>query len=447
MAVASAVAAYHRLLEGDEGAVVEQAARLQEGFRRHGVTFAGQPMSSFVRPHLVSRSDFDVLRAAARRLVEICARVARRAFDGDLSRLLAFLGTPEVEARHVRFDPGEPDVVLSRVDAFLSHGQPRFIEINSDAPAGFGYGDRMAELLMELPVFSAFAARFDVSYATSAPRLLDAVLEAAKPRSAGGVPTVAIVDWAEVKTRADQEILAEGFRARGAACFLADPRDAHRRSGRLLFAGRACDVVYRRAVLSELCEREAESRVFLEAYRAQEALFVNSLRCRVSEDKAFFALLTDEAFSALLSANEREFVSRVVPWTRRVEERRTTRGGQPVDLVPHVLARREGLVLKPAHGYGGALVYVGSETSQSDWEKAVSQAQAGAWVVQERVEIPEEPFPVIEDGRLAFRSFKVNVNPFYVRGAEVGAVTRASRSAVINVSAGGGSLPTLVLEG
>jgi hypothetical protein len=63
------------------------------------------------------------------------------------------------------------------------------------------------------------------------------------------------------------------------------------------------------------------------------------------------------------------------------------------------------------------------------------------------VEIPEEPFPVIEDGRLAFRSFKVNVNPFYVRGAEVGAVTRASRSAVINVSAGGGSLPTLVLEG
>ena len=186
--------------------------------------------------------------------------------------------------------------------------------------------------------------------------------------------------------------------------------------------------------------------MFLEAYRAQEAVFVNSLRCRVSEDKAFFALLTDEAFSALLSDDEREFVARVVPWTRRVAERRTTRGGSEVDLVPHVLEQREGLVLKPAHGYGGASVYVGSETAAGDWEKAVGQGLAGAWVVQERVEIPEEAYPVVEDGRLSFRPFKVNVNPFYVRGAEVGAVTRASRSVVINVSAGGGSLPTFVLE-
>ena len=446
MAVAAAIAAYHRLLETDEAGALEQAARLEAGFRRRGVTFAGQPMSSFVRPHFVPRADFDVLRTAACRLVEISARVARQAFGGDLSRLLAFLGTPEAEARHVRFDPGEPDVVLSRVDAFLSGGQPRFIEINSDAPAGFGYGDRMAELVRELPVFSAFAEKVEVSYPTSAPRLLDAALGAAKPRRAGTTPTVAIVDWAEVKTRPDQEILGEAFRARGAPCFLADPRDAERRSGRLLFGGRAADIVYRRAVLSELCEREAESRVFLEAYGKGEAVFVNSLRCRVSEDKAFFALLTDEAFSTLLRDDEREFVARVVPWTRRVAERRTSRAGRDVDLVPHVLEQREGLVLKPAHGYGGASVYVGSETAQGDWEKAVREALAGAWVVQERVEIPEEPFPVVENGGLAFRSFKVNVNPFYVRGAEVGAVTRASHSAVINVSAGGGSLPTFVLE-
>ncbi|HVQ28720.1 MAG TPA: circularly permuted type 2 ATP-grasp protein [Vicinamibacteria bacterium] len=446
MAVPDAIAAYHRLLEADEAGALEQARRLEESFGRRGVTFAGQPMSSFVRPHFVSRVDFDALRTAASRLVEICARVARQAHGGDLSRLLAFLGTPEAEARHVRVDPGEPDVVLSRVDAFLAAGQPRFIEINSDAPAGFGYGDRMAELLREVPVFAAFAKKFKVGYAASAPSLLDAVQEIARSTRAGSSATVAIVDWAEVKTRADQEILREAFAARGVSCFLADPRDAERRSGRLSFGGRVADVVYRRAVLSELCEREAESRVFLEAYRGGEAVFVNSLRCRVSEDKAFFAILTDETFEELLSVDERDFVARVVPWTRRVEERHTTRRGQDVDLVPHVLAEREGLVLKPAHGYGGASVYVGSETPASHWEAAVTTALSGAWVVQERVEIPEEPFPVVENGALAFRSFKVNVNPFYVRGAEVGAVTRASRSAVINVSAGGGSLPTFVLE-
>ncbi len=42
-------------------------------------------------------------------------------------------------------------------------------------------------------------------------------------------------------------------------------------------------------------------------------------------------------------------------------------------------------------------------------------------------------------------SLKVNANPFYVAGEEAGAVTRASRSSVINVSAGGGSVPTFVV--
>lgn len=442
----AAVAAYHRLLEADEAAALDQAERLQDGFRRHAVIFAGRPMPSFVRPHFVGRAELGILRKAACRLVELSARVARHAFSGDLARLLAFLGTPEAEARHVRLDPGPPDVVLSRVDAFLSDGRPRFIEINSDAPAGFGYGDRMAELVRELPVFSRFAERFRVSYPASAPSLVDAVLRAGEVLCAGARPTVAIVDWAEVKTRPDQEILNEAFLAQGASCFLADPREAERRGGRLLFSGRAVDVVYRRAVLSELVEREAESRVFLEAYRAGEAVFVNSLRCRVSEDKGLFALLTDEAFSALMSEDERGFVDRVVPWTRRVEERRTRKDGHEIDLVPHVLEHRESFVLKPAHGYGGASVFVGSETEASEWDGAVRAALAGAWVVQERVEIPEEPFPVVEGERLAFRPFKVNVNPFYVRGAEVGAVTRASRSAVINVSAGGGSVPTFVLD-
>jgi hypothetical protein len=46
---------------------------------------------------------------------------------------------------------------------------------------------------------------------------------------------------------------------------------------------------------------------------------------------------------------------------------------------------------------------------------------------------------------LSFVALKVNTNPFYVAGHQVGAVTRASRSSVINVSAGGGSVPTFVL--
>jgi uncharacterized circularly permuted ATP-grasp superfamily protein len=257
---------------------------------------------------------------------------------------------------------------------------------------------------------------------------------------------IAIVDWADVRTRGDQEILRDAFEREGLSCSLADPRAMEVRQGRLWAEGRPVDVVYRRGVLSELLERADEVRDFMRAYREGLAVFVNSFRCRLSEDKAFFALLTDEAFASLLEPGERELVARTVPWTRRLEERRTLRDGVEIDLVPHVIAQRAGLVLKPAHGYGGRSVFVGSETEAGAWEDAVRAGLGEPWVVQERVVIPEEEFPLHEQGALAFPRLKVNANPFYVAGAEVGAVTRASRDSVINVSAGGGSVPTFVLE-
>jgi uncharacterized circularly permuted ATP-grasp superfamily protein len=445
MNAAAAIARYHALIERDVAAAEDQERWLYEAFATHHVTYGGAPMQTFLRPHFVASGEWNALREGGRRLLELAARVARTAFSGDVARLGAFLGTPEAEMRWVSLDPGPPDVVLSRVDAFLSPACPRFIEINSDAPAGFGYGDRMAALFQELPLFQAFAREVPVAYQASSPGLLAALLAEAAAAGAPS-PTVAIADWAEVKTRADQEILQQELAAAGIACLLADPREMELVNGRLVAFGTPIDVVYRRAVLSELVEREADVADFLEAYRRGAARFVNTFRCRLSEDKAFFALLTDERFHSLLSEEEIGFVARVVPWTRRVEERTTGRDGRQVDLVPHALAGREGLVLKPAHGYGGQSVLVGDETTPGDWEAAVTRALGEPWVVQERVTIPEEPFPVWTDGRLAIEPRKVNVNPFYAGGADVGAVTRMSRSSVINVSAGGGSTPVFVVS-
>jgi uncharacterized circularly permuted ATP-grasp superfamily protein len=435
---------YHRLLEADAAAAAEQADQLRAAFVRDKVTFDGQPMPSFVRPHFVGRSDWDALRSLGHRVMEVAARVARHVFDGDVGRLSDFLGTPAAEARWVALDPGPPDVVLSRLDAFVTPSGPRFIEINSDAPAGFGYSDRMARLFETLPVFRAFATSVPVSYQPSDEALVAAVV--GQWRGTTGRPRVAIVDWSDVKTLPDQEILREAFLARGFECVLADPREMGVSGNRLHAAGAGVDIVYRRAVLSELVEREDEVGDFLEAYRRWLCPFVNTFRCRLSEDKAFLAVLTDEAFASLMSVDERALLSRVLPWTRRVAERRTVKDGREIDLLPFILADRERLVLKPAHAYGGRSVFLGSETSPGEWEAAARAALDSPWVVQERVSIPEEPFPLVDEGgALTFAHLKVNANPFYVAGREAGAVTRASRSSVINVSAGGGSVPTFVV--
>lgn len=443
-AAAEAIRAWHALLAADEGAARDQAAWLEAALAGRGVTFGGSPMRVFLRPHLVARAEWLRLRGAGRRLLELAERLARQAFDGDVSRLCAWLGTPEAEARWVRLDPGPPDVLWSRLDAFVTAAGPRFVEVNSDAPAGFGYGDRMAEVFAELPAFRRLASAHGFSYEASGPGLIAAVLEAVRsPRPAR--PRVAIVDWAEVRTRPDQEILRQEFERQGAEAHLVDPRELELRGDRLLSPAGPVDVVFRRLVLSEAVGRADDARALLEAYARGLVPVVNSFRCRLSEDKAFFALLTDEAFAPLMSADERAFVEAVVPWTRRLEERRTRHGGGEIDLVPWALREREHLVLKPTHEYGGQSVFVGWETTPTEWQRALTSALGSPWVLQERVEIPEEPFPVLDQQGLRFEPFKLNVNPFYVAGREVGAVTRGSRSAVINVSAGGGSVPTFVV--
>jgi hypothetical protein len=440
--------AYNLLLLQDEAAARAQAAALEEGFVRAGVTFDGRPMRSFLRPHFVERAEWNRLRDQGGRLLETAARVARQAFDGDAGRLCAWLGVPEREARWVGLDPGPPDVVLSRLDAFLTPDGPRFIEINSDAPAGFGYGDRMAAVFQELPVFRAFATRHKVGYLASGPALVATVMEtwrgAGRPPAAGA-PVAAIVDFADVKTRPDQEILRQAFQDAGIACVLADPRELALQGESLVAGDRAIDVVYRRAVLAELLDREAEVREFLEAYRRRASVFVNSFRCHLSEDKAFLALLQAPEFGRLLTPGERALVAAVLPWTARLEETRLERDGRMVDLLPWVLAQRPRLVLKPAHSYGGRSVHVGDETGPDAWQRAVLEGIHQGWIVQERVPIPEERFPMVEADHLVLESLKVNASPFYVAGAEVGAVTRASRGSVINVSAGGGSVPTFVV--
>lgn len=440
-----AIEDYHLLLAGDPGSALEQAEALPETFSRSGITFGGAPMATFLRPHFVGASAWVEVRDASRRLLEIAERVARQAFDGDARRLCAYLGTPEGEVPWATHDPGPPDLVLSRVDGFLAPRGPRFIEVNSDAPAGFGYGDRMAEVFRGFRVFQEFSRAHDVRYVASVPALVDAVRAVARRRGVGA-PRTAVIDWADVKTRADQEILLAALRAAGLRSSLVDPRDLVVSGGRLVGPDGPIDLVYRRLVLSEAVARSDELGAFFRAYREGLAVFVNSFRCRLSEDKAFLALLSDEAFD-FVTPDERAFLDRYVPWTRKVEERHTLRLGREIDLLAFALDERAELVLKPAHEYGGRSVLVGAETESSVWEAAVLDARGEPWVLQERVTIPTEPFPVLAEGRLTFEDRKVNVNPFYVAGAGAGAVTRVSTSSVINVSAGGGSVPTFVVEG
>src|ERR1700752_1111384 len=122
---------------------------------------------------------------------------------------------------------------------------------------------------------------------------------------------------------------------------------------------------------------------------------VNPFRCKLLYKKASLAVLTDERNAPLFTEREQKAIAAHIPWTRCMEERRTHRDGQTIDLVPWVLQNREQLVLKPNDEYGGKGIVLGWLVDDAAWHRAVVATLREPYVVQERIAVPGEPYPSV----------------------------------------------------
>ena len=348
----------------------------------------------------------------------------------------------------------------SRLDAFLLPDSLKCAEYNGESPAGAGYSESLAEIFGDLPVMASFSKRYEVhSYPLTA-KLLDAlVMSYIDWGGASKRPQIAIVDWREVPTWSEFEILKQRFEKLGVPTLIADPRDLVFDGKTLAAQGTKIDLVYRRVLINDIVARPQECQALVKAYSANAVCVANTFRCKIPHVKAFFAVLTDERNGALFSHQERELIRRHIPWTRVVQDIGTARYGEHVDLVAFIRANRENLVLKPSDEYGGTGVTLGWETSERDWddaiERAVSAANPGekncAWIVQERIPIRREAFPYItqqgnagsktQPSGIEFKDMLVDFAPYLFRGKLSGFLTRLSATGLANVTSGGGQVP------
>jgi uncharacterized circularly permuted ATP-grasp superfamily protein len=164
---------------------------------------------------------------------------------------------------------------------------------------------------------------------------------------------------------------------------------------------------------------------------------VNSFRAKLLHKKMSLAMLSDKRYERLYTPAQRAAIRRHIPWTRRVRP----------ELAEDIARRRATLVLKPNDEYGGKGVVLGWTVSQEEWEAAIGVATTQSYVVQEAVEIPRLAFPISLDG-VRYLDLAVDLDPYLFDGKAGGFMTRVSAAALLNVTAGAGSVvPTFVLEG
>jgi hypothetical protein len=419
------------------------------------LTFGNRVHCPFLRPFFLSPQDEARVRHATETLARLGERLVSAALE-DNSLFAQFHLRPE-EERLVRLPAGRgPASTASRVDAFLLPDSLKFTEYNGESPAGSGYTETLSGIFRELPVMKEFAEQFEVhSYPLSA-RLLDALLGTYRDWGGTSVqPQMLIVDWKEVPTWSEFEILKERFEAMRVPVVLADPRELEWNGKTLSAKGKKIDLVYRRVLINDIVVRPKECAALVKAYEAQAVCVANNFRCKIPHVKAFFAVLTEQKNAKLFSSEELEVIRQHVPWTRVVEDVKTDYQGTPIGLLDYIRENQKDLVLKPSDEYGGTGVTLGWEVDTEHWENSIQEAlpagraakEQGCWIVQEKIAMRRGEFPYIgADGKVEFRDMLVDLAPYMFRGELSGFLTRLSASSLANVTSGGGQIPAFRVE-
>ena len=434
-----------RSIVADETLGAEFFERSRAAQRDLGLTHGDRPTCPFLRPHILSRTKYQTVKAAAETVANAFEKVAHQALlDASLLRLLNLTAAEEEMAR---VDPGYSRLcVTSRLDSYLTSEGFKFLEYNAETPAGVGDQMQLEKILFALPQMKTFLEMNSHWLPEPHRLLLESLLTTY--REWGGQeesPQIAIIDWEGVPTRSEFFILRDYFEQSGYRTVIADPHDLEYHGDRLTVNGFRVDILYKRVIIHEFLDEFNAAHPLARAYKDQRVFMANSFRSKLVHKKAGFAVLSDPQYAGLFDADELATIRQHIPWTRYVEPAATTFEGTEFDLLSLIKSERERFVLKPNDDYGGHGVFLGWETEPDQWERAITLALERSYVVQERVAVQKTSIPFFSD-RVTLEEMFVDFNPFLFQNEVEGGLVRLSASSLLNVTSGGGQTALLVLE-
>jgi uncharacterized circularly permuted ATP-grasp superfamily protein len=441
-----AVRDYNLLIEQNPDLLDESRQILLERLNQARLVFGGRLLAPYLRPHFVTADEWSNIVAACEVIWGAIEKVGRAASTDRL--MLEQLGLTDAERQLARIDPGYEEVsVTSRLDSFLAGDRYSFVELNAECPAGIAYSDVATEIFLSLPLMREFARKHKVTPIYCRQHLLDSLLRIyRRVRSQPERPNIAIVDYRGLPTQREFELFEQYFNSCGYLATIADPRELELRSGKLYCGDFRIDLIYRRVLVSDFLKELDECRALFEAYANGLVVVVNSFRTKYVHKKMLFAVLTDERYQHYFTESEREAIRRHVPWTRKLEDVKTSRCGESINLLEFVRKWREHLVLKPNDEYGGHGIYIGWELDDGAWERAIESALSKDYLVQERVATGREVFPMIDEGGVSMIEQLLDIDPLLFFGRVNGAFTRLSTSSLANVTSGAGMVPTMIVD-
>ena len=445
--------AYWRALQADVADSAEWTRGVLDLEMQRGLQYQGKAAMLVAEPQLLTESELAEDQAVATAVVATLVAAGRQLLaDPVLQNRYTpgwLDGVPDADLFSI--PAGYPDpIVFGRLDGVRTPDGLRVLEFNGGLPGGILPADASATLMAGTDIADRFGQRHPFRITSAGDAVLDAMVKTWHDFGGTGLPYTVVAMPSELKEIATPAItyLTGLAHARGIEIEVADPGDLVFSDGRLRNGGRPVDVMVRAfftPMLSYLGERLDGIKA---ALRAGSLCMITSLQSGLFGLKSLFAMATDPALDLDVPAEQLALAQAHLPWTRIVADGPSTDpGGSTIDLLSHIAADRENLVIKPTEGYGGAGVELGWTQTAESWAAVIERAAAGGHVVQQRVPIITEEYTVLEEG-FPIRRFNGDHNPLLCGGTVAGYYVRLApeTSGITNVTGGGASVaPTFIL--
>ena len=275
---------------------------------------------------------------------------------------------------------------MARADIFYDEETEdfKFCEFNTDGTSAMNEDRELNIAFSHTLAYEEFAGNHKLSTFELFDSWVEEALCAYREFSGekSGLPHVAIVDFMENATVNEFVIFQEHFEKRGCQAEVCDIRELSWDGNRCRTkSGMEVDVIYRRAVTTDIFAHYSEIGDFLDAVRSGKICLLGDFRTQIVHNKIIFKILHLEETAKLLTKKEQAFVKAHVPLTISLDDLFLEKNRE---LCERVYEDKDSWIIKPEDSYGSRGVCAGVELKEKEeWIKNLQEAKGKNYILQE----------------------------------------------------------------
>lgn len=422
----------------------EESSKKELDYLEHSTAkYKGDTIYSLHIPKMFTKESKTVLKHGAETMYRILFKVMKEyLINPEYRRLFGF--SEELE-NMICNTPHYKDILpICRLDIFLNEEDYsyKFCEFNGDGTSSMNE-DRELNIAFQRTALYNYLSK---DYKIESFELFDSWAEECKKiyESTGKKAvesSIAVVDFLEKGCSVYEfEEFRKAFERVGFWAKVCEIRELSY-DGEHLYdkEGDIIDVIYRRAVTSDIMAHKDEVVDFLKCVSEKKVCLIGDFCTHIIHHKILFQLLRHEHTKSILTEEENQFINEHIPKTLRLCSDMIKKGD--------IVKQKECWIIKPEDSYGAKGVYAGMHYKEEEWIELLEKHKDKEYLLQEYV-VPYQTYNI--DFHLGkehiFKKYSNLTGLYLYNGKFAGIYSRQSIKDIISTEYDENDIASLVLS-